>query len=460
MSSIGTFTGYNIGKSALVTSSNAEDVVGNNVANANTDGYSVENLEIGEAPPVELNSNGGTWGTGQFGTGVHSAAITRARDQFLDGSLRDAYSRKGAQDAIGKQLGTVEAVVNEPGDAGINNALNKFFDAFNDVENNPEDVGVRTAVIGAGQELTHKLRVTQSALDSSGQQIADQVNVDVSEVNGIAKQIADLNAQIRKVSSAHQQPNMLLDQRDLALDKLAKMVNIRATAQRDGTVSVNIGGTELVAGDRAQSVKLEDLVSRGHLKGGTLGGDVQALASLTDLQNRLDNLSNTMMGEVNAVHASGAGLDGSTGLPFLTGSGARDIDVNENIVKHPEKLAAAAIPETAGVLPAPGDASNAVRIFNLKDKTIELGPLTGQTMAHFYNQTVTDIGTQAAGAKSTSDLVSATVTQLETQRSATSSVNIDEEATKLIQYQRSYQAAAKVISTNDEMLNSLLGMVR
>lgn len=460
MSSIGTFTGYNIGKSALIASTNAEDVVGNNVANANTEGYTVQNLEIGEAPSVEGTANGSTWSTGQFGTGVRSAAITRARDQFLDESLRDAYTRKGSQDAIGKQLGTVEAVINEPGDAGINNALNEFFNAFSDIQNNPEDTGVRTSVIGTAQALTHKLRVTQSALDSNGQQIADQVNVDVKEINSLAHQIADINRQIHKVAGDRQQPNQLLDQRDLALDKLAKLVNIKATAQRDGSVNVNIGGTEIVSGNQSRDVKLEELVTRGHLKGGTLGGDVQALASLTQLQINVDNLSNTIMSEVNGVHAQGAGLDGSTGLPFFTGTSARDIDVNKNIVDHPEKLAAAAVPATGGVLPAPGDASNAVKIYQLKDKTVELGPLAGRTMAHFYNDTVTDIGAQTANARATSDLVGATVSQLETQRSATSSVNIDEEATKLIQYQRSYQAAAKVISTNDEMLTSLLGMVR
>ena len=460
MSSIGTFSGYNIGKSALVTASNAEDVVGNNVANADTEGYSVQRVDIAEAPAVAVAANGTMSTAGQFGTGVRSAAITRARDQFVDESLRDAYSRKGAQDAIDKQLAGVESVINEPGEAGINSALNNFFNAFNDVENNPEDPGIRATAVGAGQNLAHKLRITQQSLDANGEQIADQINIDQSQVNTIAHRIADLNAQIRRVTASHEQPNALLDQRDLQLDKLAKLVNVKSTLQRDGSVNVNIGGTELVAGDKARDVNLADLVTRGHLKNGTLYGDVKALSSLTELQGHLDDLTNTFTAQVNSTHAAGAGLDGTTGLPLFTGSGARDIDVNQNVALHPEKLAAAAVPAVAGDPVPPGDASNAVRIYQLKDKIVDAGPLSGHTLSRYYNHLVTQIGAEASNAKSASDLVGATITQLETQRSSTSGVNIDEEATKLIQYQRSYQAAAKVISANDDMLTSLLGMVR
>lgn len=460
MSSIGTFAGYNIGKSALISSSNAEDVVGNNIANASTDGYSVENADLAEAPEVVGDANSGARTVGQFGTGVKTAAITRARDQFLDESLRDAYSRQGAQSAVEKQLNGVQAVMTEPGASGINTSLNDFFNSFNDVENNPESLGVRSSALGSGQLLAHKLRVMQTSLDSAATQVNDQVNDDVAAINSLGAQIANLNKQIGRATGANQQPNMLLDQRDLALDKLSKLINIKASVQRDGSVRVNAAGMELVYGQSSNKLSLADITGSPQFKSGSLAGNVQALNTITDFQTKLDNMTTTLMKQVNDVHAAGAGLDGTSGLPLFIGTSARDIEVNSSLINDPAKLAAAAKPETAGALPGPGDSSNAVALYKLKGSVVDNGPLAGENLVHFYNTTITQLGAAVADAKSEGDTIGATVKQLETQRSSTSSVNLDEEASKLIQYQRSYQAAAKVISTNDDMVSSLLSMVR
>jgi flagellar hook-associated protein 1 FlgK len=466
MGSVGTFSGYNIGKSALVATSDAQDVIGNNIANADTEGYTVERLDLVEGPPCLSDGLAEQRTIGQFGMGVAPAAITRARDQYLDNSLRDAFSKQGRHSALESQLSAVQTAVNEPSENGISTAMNRFFNSFNEVENNPESTGVRTAVVGAASLLAQSFQSTRSSVESVKTQLSDTVQSDVNQINTYAKEISELNKQIRKSTSIKQQPNALLDKRDLVLDRLSKLVNISVAVQPSGSVNVSIGGAGLVSDHDVKDVSLisdqgtyevtmADLIASNNLRGGKLAGDVDALNMGMQYEDKLDALAAELMGQINAIHSTGAGLDGDTGLDLFTGTNARDMAVNSDIVSDVKKLAVAAAPDTEGDQPSPGDASNAVKMYKVKFATISDGDLAGNTIPRYYNSIVSELGTQAANASKLNDACTATVTQLEQQRNSNTTVNIDEEATKMLQYQRCYQAAAKVISASDDMITSV-----
>ncbi|HEY3329111.1 MAG TPA: flagellar hook-associated protein FlgK [Capsulimonadaceae bacterium] len=459
MSNVGTFFGLNIGRSALLTSSAAQDIVGNNIANADTDGYSVQSADIVAGPVTTTGLSGSFNSMGQFGNGVAMAKINRARDMYLDQSLRDALSRQGTQNGAKAGLTEVQNNVNEPSSTGISSAMTSFFNSLSDVQNNPEDTGIRATAVGKAQQLAQVFSSTQAGLDSTRVQMQAQVDNDVENVNSLATQIANLNVEINRATALGQQPNTLLDQRDVALDNLSKLANIKTSAQPDGSVNVSIGGTQIVSGSTTNTVTLASLTANGDLKDGSLAGDASALTDLADYQTKMDDLANEIMGQVNAVHKTGAGLDGTTGLDLFTGTDARTMSVNSVIVADPNKLAVG-VPTTAGGKPATGDASNILAMYNLKDKVITAGPLSGQTMQGFYTNMVTELGQKVSNAANMSSASSASVKQLTAQKASVSGVNLDEEMTNMIKYQRAYQAAAKIITTNADMLDMLIGMVK
>jgi flagellar hook-associated protein 1 FlgK len=459
MSINGTFFGLNIGASALLSSSDEQDVIGNNIANANTTGYSVETANEVQAPETSSYGPTGMTTVGTFGSGVSVSTITRARDVFLDQALRTATSEQGSQSELTNNMTSVQSVINEPSTSGVSAALTTFFNSFSNLQSDPEDSGVRTSVIGAAQALTQVLNSTQTSLDTQATEIQTETSANLTSVNSIGADIANLNTQIAVVQAQGQQPNTLMDQRDNDLDNLSKLVNISYNTGKDGAVNVNIGGTSLVSGSAANTVTLAGLQANNDITQGSLAGDVQSATDLNGFQTNLDTMTTTLMSQVNTIHEAGAGLDGTTGLPFFTGSSARDIAVNSTIVSDPSKLAAAAAPATAGTAPAAGDGTTAEALYNLQNTMMTSGPLAGQTIQQYYAANVTQMGQQIDASTQSGSVATASVTQLTTQRDSVSGVNVDQEMTSMIQYQQAYQAAAKIISTNADMLTSLINMV-
>jgi flagellar hook-associated protein 1 FlgK len=196
------------------------------------------------------------------------------------------------------------------------------------------------------------------------------------------------------------------------------------------------------------SAAITDTISSGKLKGWCEVRD----NVIPDYLNRLDALANGIRGEVNNLHASGYGLDGSTGSEFFTGTSAVDLTVNPTISDDPSKIAASA--SSAGL---PGDNSIAIAITNLQN-ALTMNGGTG-TFDDYFNSLVTDVGSQVEMAGSNLDHQSSMVDHLDNYRESISGVSLDEEMVNLIKFQHAYDAAAKLITTVDELLNTLINMV-
>jgi flagellar hook-associated protein 1 FlgK len=459
MQTIGSFAGINIGATALTAAQLGENVVGNNIANANTPGYSDETLVLANAvPAVSTNLTQGAQELGYVGTGVTSVTVTRAQDDFIASQIYTANSQVADQTAQQNQMNTVQAAFNEPGNTTINTQLTQFFANFNAVQSNPSDNGVRMTAIQGGTSLAQMINQTSQQLTTTSDSANQSVTSDETQINSIGQQIAQLNAQIVEGSTLNGQPNSLKDQRDVLLTQLSKLVNISVQQNSDASINVKIGGTVLVSGVSSNTVSAAAMAARGDVTGGDLGGLQASVTNITSYQTQLDNLAKQLISQVNTLHAAGYGTDGTTGLNFFTGNSAASIGVNQTIINNPQKLAVAASLPTGASVPAPGDAGNASAIANLANTTLGVsgGPLQGQTFSSYYNGLVTSLANTAAAATSGLSTSTAAQSQLQNQLNSITGVNQDEELTNMMKYQRMYQAASEVINTQSQMLNELI----
>ena len=457
----GTFFALEIGRSGLQAASVGEQVTGQNIANAGTEGYSVQSVHQEALDPYPASDHNTLAIPGLLGSGVAVQSIGRARDQFLDTQVRDATSGLQFQSSQSGALTQVDAAFGEPSDTGLNAALNAFSGAFHDLANNPEALGIRAAAVQSGDALARSFQGVQSGLTSIATSLGSRVAADVSNINAYGTQIAALNVTIRQQTVQGQPPNDLLDRRDVLLDKLSALTNASVSPNTDGTVNVQIGSVALVTGLNASAVSLTSLTAQGDLKSGELAGLAQAQGTVTGYQTQLNTLAASLVSQVNAAHSGGAGLDGTTGLPFFSatsGNEAATIAVNPVLAAHPEKLAAAGATSPAGTKPPPGDGSVATVIAGLKDQAVTTpgDPLAGKTLQGFYQQVVSDAGGRAASLKTAADSAQAGATQLGRQRDSVTGVSTDTELANLLQYQRAYQASARVIQTADDMVGTLI----
>jgi flagellar hook-associated protein 1 FlgK len=257
------------------------------------------------------------------------------------------------------------------------------------------------------------------------------------------------------------------DQRDLALKDLSKLADVRTFEKDDGMVSVSIGaeGTPLVtdtvtAGDGVP-LKLDGAtngivdadgnpvaVAGGKLKGLIDTRDVDLKGYIADL----DALAETLMESVNGLHRNGTGLDGVAGRDFFTGTSAADMDVHPDLVDDVSRIAAAGSGEAL-----PGGNGNALAMADLQNSLVMNDGRS--TFDEFYSALVGRVGSAAQSASQGALHQSEMMTQLETYRESISGVSLDEEMINLIQFQNAYQAAAKLITVADELLDTVINML-
>jgi flagellar hook-associated protein 1 FlgK len=451
--SVGTFLGIDIGASALTTAQVGEDVVGNNISNASTAGYSEESLDL------TYNASDVPWDTSQpIGSGVSAGSITRASDQYLAQQNYTANGDAGNYSAQSTWLTNVEDAFNEPSTSSINTQLATFFNNFTEIQNDPTSTGVLATAVQGGVTLANLVQSTYSSLTTTNQQVVANINNDVGTINGYAQQIAQLNTNIRATMSESDPPNNLLDERDNIVSKLSSLANVNVQTNSDGTINVSIGSTNLVQGTTADTVTVSGLEASGDVTSGDLGGLIASQTTLGNSITQLNNLASQLITQVNALHEAGSSSDGTTGLPFFTGTDAATIGVNATLINDPSELAISAAPTPPATTPAAGDYSNATAIANLANTTLgaNAGPLEGTTFSGYYNTMVTQIGAATADASTNLTTATATQKQVANQLDQVTGVDQDTELTSMMKYQNTYEAASKIVATENSMLQTLI----
>jgi len=285
----------------------------------------------------------------------------------------------------------------------------------------------------------------------------------VRDANDLAAKIASLNGQIQSVVVSGDHANDLEDQRDLAVERLNAILPMTAARQADGTVTVTVGGVDLVNHNTARTI-VESQDANGHVVPAwstgaavELGtGKLSAYTELRDVQvpayiDQINQLAKGLADAVNALHVSGVDATGAPGLPFFTyvaGSEASTVAVNAAIVADPRRVASAAAPNQ------PGDASIAGQIAELSTAKLCAGGT--QSATDFYAGVIGKIGSDTRQADENATNQSIVRDQLQRRRESVSGVSLDEEATDMLRFQHAYSAASRVITAVDEMLDQLI----
>ncbi len=482
-----------IASGALKAHQRAIGTIGHNVANAQTPGYSRQQVGLTAATPQTLGY------MLQMGRGVDVSGINRVRDAFYDTSWRQEAGTGARFDALRQSLEQVSGVLGEPSDVGITAALDALIDSFQTLASNPADPTARAVVMANATVLTDRFRSIDTRLEGITQNVVAGLRQATTEANGMLAEVDALNTQIRQMGG--NAPD-LLDRRDVFLDRLSQTFDIRVVGRDAGTVDVLLGGIQLVSsGGGAQplsiggtgpyQLQLGDppaaiVPKSGSLKGlldaaDTIGVRGTSLTRATGLRGQLDDLALGIVSAVNQIHS-----DYDPALkplqptltpapaplraigPFFNPAGvtAASISLDPGIQADPTQIA-------SGWSTGPGDNSIALRLGELRYLAVPIPGATGATanspavaagpvaaLGDYYTGVVAALGvvTQDAGNRAAAQGV--LVGNITAQRQAVSGVNIDEEMVALIQHQQAYAAAARLVQAADEMLRELINLGR
>jgi len=453
----------NTSVSALQTYQAMINVANSNIANVNTDGYCRQTAVVNE---IQSNSTS----SGATGTGVEVTNVKRISDAFTLKHICSANTASGKSETELNYLESVEAVFNESSGSGVSSALSGFFNAWQDLANDPSGSTARSTVISKAGTLASTLNDTYGELKDIRNGINDDVSQTVNDINGITNQIADLNQQILEAKAGGTDANTLLDTRDSLLTELSSKVDIASYQDDSGQLNIQLSnGKSLVRGSTSyelgattnSTTGLSDItwvdrngnetVVTDSISGGSLGGEIDVMNNvIPEYLDQLDTLAATIMDQVNTLHENGYDAKGDAGLAFFTGTGAGDIAVNNNIVNDTDLVAAAST--SAG---APGDGTIATEIVALQDSSLMDD---GSTLDEYFGSIVSNIGTQVADSTSSSTTQSDLVSFYKNLRESVSGVDSDEELANIALYQNAYEAAAKVMSVLDELLQTIIDM--
>jgi len=429
---ISTFMGLQTSLRGLLAHQQAIDETGHNIANANTPGYSRQEAVVRSTQPFVVPANSVITGAGaQLGTGVDVTEIRRIRDQFLDIQYRAQSTSLGDAATRSTTLDQVELAFDEPSDNGLAQQLAKFWSAWNDVANAPEDQGARTALVTIAQTLTNSFHTIHAQLTTVAQQAQDQYDAitgPTGDVAAWAQELAGLNTSIADAIYRGQQPNDLMDRRDLLIDKLSSLAQVSVTDVGTGALKVDFGGVTLVDPAAANGYTWPQTLTT---PGGKLGAllDLASPAGLPlTYRDQLDAVAGDLVASVNALH---------TATPFFAAGGTTAATIAV-------AATAAAVQTGSGGASGENDVAQAI------------AQLRGGSTDQLYDSLVARIGTDVQANARAEATAQTLVNAVDDRRQSVAGVSLDEEMTNLIRFQRGYQASARTMTTLDDMFDTLI----
>ncbi|MDF2500948.1 MAG: flagellar hook-associated protein FlgK [Anaerosporomusa subterranea] len=341
-----TFGGLNTLVRGLYANQVSLNTVGHNISNANTEGFSRQEVNLVTTVPQKVYGSSGSY---QLGTGVDIQSITRSRDVFVDRQMWQESSSLGYGEATYDLLSRVEGVFAEPTDTGIQTVLNKFWTSWQNLSTNASNESVRTAVRQRGVELVDAIQHSAQQLKDMVKDINSTLEIKVDQVNQITSEIASINKQVTLVEvGGKDHANDLRDRRDYLTDQLSKLMKINVYEDKDGNYNINSGNLTLVS--VAESVTLDTTMDKGsstftyygievnkiivaeNSALGTrgkdanfIGGEITGLLEARDSTDtgvrayldQVDTISQFLLKDFNEVHKAGYGTDDSTGTLFF-----------------------------------------------------------------------------------------------------------------------------------------------
>jgi flagellar hook-associated protein 1 FlgK len=536
---------FNLGASALNSLQRAISTTGNNIANANTDGYSRQEVEFASRTP---NRIGGV----TLGTGVKVSSIRRAYDQFLTQDVQARTSSSGYYSLYATTAEQIDNLMADPA-TSISSAMDQFFASMEAVANSPTSQPERQVMLSEAQTLATRFNYVDARLSELAENMNEQMSVFVVDINQYTQDIAQLNQQIARLErTPGGSPNDLLDQRDQAVESLAKLVRVETRTQEDGSINVFMSsGHRLVSQSGAETLRLSAAVqpdgpvrvyisapggSDTELTESALGGELGAALDvsnnvidrarrdigllalgLTDTfntQHKLGDTLNQVAGSdfftaitpvttastlnsvtttVSAVIDDATQLTGASyqidytdsavtitnlatnvsqdingttisldGLTFTVSPFSNQTDGDRFLVEPTGRAASAitvALSDTSDIAAANsggnvGDNRNLLSLIALRDANSLKGGT--QSVYDIYNNAVAQVAVDTRSARANADTEQSLLQSVTDRRDGITGVNLEEEAANLIRYQQAYQAAAQIITTANDVFDTLL----
>jgi flagellar hook-associated protein 1 FlgK len=448
------FGGINTALTSLYAQRRALDVAGQNIANANTEGYTRQRVnmqsQVGSISAAMYAKTDG------LGTGVAITDVSRMRDEYLENRGRTEHSNSAYLTAQSASYSSIEDAFAEPNSTALQAQLGQMWDSWSDVANNPKDAAARSALIEQSSTVADQLNDLHDSLAGQWRNSRTELSAYANEVNTTAATVAQLNDSIVKAKSTGLTVNELEDRRDVTVMHLAELTGATASARANGAVDVFIGNSTIVSEFTARTVqvtgaqRLEDqgadpMVLRWAdtqqtvQAGGRMGAMADTMTTvIPGISAALDGMAKKLADSVNALHAAGFSADGTTGENFFSGDSAATIKV---AITGPDKVAYAATTATLD--------------HSVADAMADLGSSATGADAD-YRAMIGQLGVAANASTRRNDIQTNVTEQADADRESTSGVNLDEEMTNLLTYQRGYEAASRVLTTIDSMLDQLI----
>ncbi|HYF71260.1 MAG TPA: flagellar hook-associated protein FlgK [Nocardioides sp.] len=464
----GSFGSINTALTAMRYQQVALDIASTNVANVGTDGY-VRRRVVGET--LGVASAPARWSRStEVGSGVQASRVDRMTDTLLDSRVRREHGRQAYLDGVAGALARIETGLAEPGPAGVSAALADFRATLADLGNAPGSDAARSQALGAARTVVDAIRLQAAHLGDEASDQRSHLLASVTEANSVAAELASTNRTIAAALGGGSDTTTLMDQRDALALRLSELTGAKATVQDDGSMSVELNGESLVTGFAAArlvvtgGVAPDGTASGGpvtfalnpDLAGGTtpvvgsLGGDIGATVEVLDdaLPSYVAGLAavaKSLADDVNAAHQAGYDAAGVAGGELFDYDPTDVLGTFDVVITDVSKLAVSAVAGPSK------DGNNAVALA----KAVKVDDQ--------YQRLVNGFGSKVASAQQLARNQQALTDQVDSAREQMAGVSLDEETVNMISAQRAYEAAARVMTTLDSVLDTLInrtGLVR
>jgi len=460
-----------IASSSLLASRAGIETAGVNISNVNNPGYARQRVIV----EPRRDPTGA-------GTGVEVVGVKSLRDSILDEQLIRETSNQAylehfqrtlqiGQVLLGQQIDRQSATPeadsaarNLGGQMAIASGFSEFYNALQAVSVSPTSVADRQVLLLKANQLTDKFNSVETRFTSLKSDLNTDLNNRIKQANELIGFTA--RAAMDNSLASTTGGGLAQDTLQMRLEELGGYSSIKTQFNDQNQITVSIDGIEVIknnltvgklegAEDADGGIQVSVLNSESNNTAKLTGqGSIQGLVKardtvLQDLRQDINLMATNLIEGMNSAHKLGVSLDGSTGLDFFTGTDASNIAVNKDLVADVRKLQLSANTDT-------GD--NTVAVNLLKWLEAPQQGLGKMTVAQHYNQAVATYGQEMANINNRladQEVITHMLTQ---QRAGVSGVSLDEEMTSMIQYQRAYQGSAKLISTINELFQTILAM--
>ncbi len=455
------FGSLEIGRRALRAQMKGMEVSGQNVANANTPGYSRQRVDLQAiavplVPGISLSP----------GRGVEVAAVQRINSQFYRSQLNRTLAHLSFWESRQETFRGAEVILMEPEEHGINRLLGDFFDVWHELSTSPESAAVRTSLREHTVTFTRTVQEVYRRCGELRLSVQEEMEQRVEEINFLAKEIAAMNEKVALMYHLGDTSNELLDQLDRAVEQLSALVEVQVCPKLNGAVEIFAGGHLLVQGHHSFSLAVDsgngDTVEVVSHRGRPLTLQSGRLAALQEsvnviipgVQEELDRVVSRLVEEVNALHRGGFGLDGSGNRDFFNPIAPGPVPPSLQFSLAGDLLQDPALIAAASRSGEPGNGETALAVARLREAPVMQGGTA--SIIDYYRGMIASLGVEGQECERMVGAYSAAEAQLSERYQSIAGVNLDEEMLNMVQFQHAWHAASLFIKSVDEMLAVLL----